>query len=218
MVSGLQAQQEYELEERIKEEWEKIYADTPPGLLPWERGEPEPELVMWIKKGAIRKEKALDVGCGLGTNSIYLAQEGFEVTAIDISKTAVETARSRASRLGLSIEFIVGNAYRLDFPDASFDFVLDRGCFHHIPIERREVYIEGIRRVLKDDGSYLMSCFGDRNDWNAENVFSKARIKRYFSQLFDIRSIRSTTHREPGGTLVHIYSVFMRPLELFNRR
>ncbi len=203
---------ERELEERIRKEWDRIYVDTPPELLPWETGRPEPELVMWMERGAIKEGKALDVGCGLGTNSIYLAQQGFEVTGLDISPTAIDIARARAQQLGLNIEFIIGNAFNLRFPDASFGFVLDRGCFHHIPKEHRYDYIRGIRRVLKDDGSYHMLCFGDRNDWGVENVFSKSKIRDYFSALFDIRSIRSTMHREPSGTQVHIYSVFMRPL------
>src|SRR5262249_26769783 len=74
--------------------WNDSYASGEP--LPWDTGMPDPMLVEMIESCAIAPGRALEVGCGTGTNAIYLAQHGFEVTGVDISPLAVENARAKS--------------------------------------------------------------------------------------------------------------------------
>src|SRR2546425_11196692 len=117
----------------MRESWDESYQNIPIDQIPWETGKPETTLVEILQKGLIKKGKALDVGCGLGTHSIYLAKKGFDVTGIDISPAAIENAKTKAEKQGIQVRFMTGNAYDLKFNDESFDFVFDRGCFHNIP-------------------------------------------------------------------------------------
>ena len=75
--------------------WNDSYASGEP--LPWDSGTPEPMLIELVESRAIEPGRTLDVGCGTGTNAIYLAQHGFDVVGVDVSRIAVETARAKAN-------------------------------------------------------------------------------------------------------------------------
>jgi SAM-dependent methyltransferase len=99
--------------------------------------------------------KLLEVGCGMGVDSIQLAKCGFDVTAIDLTENALVVAQEFAARRGVNIDFRLGNAERLDLPDESFDVVYSFGVLHHTPdIEHA---VAEVRRVLKPGGkAYVM--------------------------------------------------------------
>ena len=86
----------------------------------------------------LNEPKGQGVACsGAGTQSIYLAKKGFKVTGIEISKTACEIAERRSKRAGAKCCFLNGDVLAFPFKRDEFDFIVDRGCFHHIPKERR---------------------------------------------------------------------------------
>ena len=87
-------------------EWDEYYRKYPLEMLGWELGKPRPILVEYVEKGLIPKGKALDICCGAGTNSVYLAQSGFEVTGIDISLTAIGMAKKKAKQANVNINFL----------------------------------------------------------------------------------------------------------------
>src|SRR5574338_1664111 len=105
--------------------WNESYASGEP--LPWDTGTPDPMLVEMVESGVIAPGRALDVGCGTGTNAVYLAGRGFDVVGIDISPAAVEQARIKAEgRCRFeTVDFLHEAA-----PGGPFQFVFDRGCFH----------------------------------------------------------------------------------------
>ena len=74
--------------------WNDRYASGEP--LPWDSGTPDPMLIEMVESRAIAPGRTLDVGCGTGTNAIYLADHGFEVMGVDLSPVAIEQARARA--------------------------------------------------------------------------------------------------------------------------
>jgi len=150
----------------------------------------------------------LDICCGLGTNTIYLAKVGFETTGIDVSKTAIRYAGKKSLEAGVDIKFNVGTFLHLPFDDGEFDFVFDMGCFHHVLQEDREKYIRGVRRVLKKEGRYLMVCFSNKNG-AAWNHFSKKEIIAIFSPYFDIIDIDHFSSVEGDGHIRFFYATLM---------
>jgi ubiquinone/menaquinone biosynthesis C-methylase UbiE len=99
--------------------------------------------------------KLLEIGCGIGVDSIQLAKRGYAVTAVDLTENALTVARQFAERRGVSIDFRLGNAEGLDFPDQSFDAVYSFGVLHHTPDIERSV--AEVHRVLRPGGTaYVM--------------------------------------------------------------
>lgn len=190
------------------EEWDQIYRKYPLETLPWELGRPRRVLVELVEKGLIHKGKVLDICCGAGTNAVYLAEKGFQVTGMDISPKAIEYAKRKAQKANVKIRLLVENFLNLPFEDEEFDFVFDMGCFHHVKANDRSTFIRGVHRVLKKKGSYLMVCFSYRNgpSWNH---FTKEQILRLFSNHFEIRHIEHFASVEGDGVTRYFYSVLM---------
>jgi ubiquinone/menaquinone biosynthesis C-methylase UbiE len=113
--------------------------------------------------------RLLEVGCGIGVDSVQLARCGFDVTAVDLTEAAIEVARQSARMRGVSIDFRVGNAESLDFPDASFDAVYSFGVLHHTPDIDRAV--AEVQRVLKPGGTAYVMLY---HRWSLVNLVHRA--------------------------------------------
>jgi SAM-dependent methyltransferase len=108
-------------------DWDANYAA---GEIPWDRGEPSPELVELLEAGRLPRGRALDVGCGTGTNARFLAARGWAVVGVDVSGRALERAAAAPEPSGGSVEWRRAD-FLVDAPPAGpFDLVFDRGCFH----------------------------------------------------------------------------------------
>ena len=190
------------------ETWKKVYELYPLEELPWELGRPRKVLVKLLESNKVKKGKALDICCGAGTNTVYMASKGFEATGIDISPKAIGIAKERAKVEGVKTKFIVGNAVHLPFENEEFDFIFDMGCFHHILPEDRELFIKGVHRTLKIGGKYLLTCFSYKNGYSW-NHFTKEDIIRYFSDYFKILDIKHYPSLEGDGVVRYFYSVLM---------
>jgi SAM-dependent methyltransferase len=113
-------------------DYDELYRDTADsGGPPWDIGGPQPALVEVLDEG-VRGPKVLDVGCGAGDLAIALARRGYEVTAIDISRVAIDMARAKAADEGLTVHFKVQDATDLSLPSAPFDSVFDSGLLHSL--------------------------------------------------------------------------------------
>jgi len=194
-------------------EWDIFYRDYPLEELGWELGKPRPILVEYMQNRLLPKGKALDICCGAGTNTVYLAQNGFEVTGIDISRTAIEIAKKKAATAKVSINFLVENFIDLPFSDNAFDFVWDMGCFHHVEIEERPTFIAGVHRVLKAGGSYMLTCFSFRNGpgWNH---FTEQQLIELFDGFFEFGEFRHYPSLEGDGVTRYFYTVLMKKEQL----
>ena len=121
--------------------------------MPWDTGIPDPMLVEMIESGAIAAGRTLEIGCGTGTNAIFLAQHGFNVLGIDISEIAIERARAKAHGTCRfeAVDFLAGPP-----TGGPFDFVFDRGCFHVFDGEDERVrFAQNVAAALVEGGVWL---------------------------------------------------------------
>lgn len=126
------------------------------GDTPWDHGRPDINLMDMVVQRPILKCKALDVGCGTGDNVIWLAQQHFEVTGCDISRTAIEEARRKASLSNLESSFIVADFLNDRIPGSPFGFVFDRGCLHSFDTdEELSRFAENVASHLEIGGLWL---------------------------------------------------------------
>jgi ubiquinone/menaquinone biosynthesis C-methylase UbiE len=109
--------------------------------------------------------RLLEVGCGIGVDSIQLAKCGFDVTAVDLTESALKVARQFAAARGVSVDFRLGNAEGLDFPDGTFDAVYSFGVLHHTPDIARSV--GEVRRVLRPGGTAYVMLY---HRWSLVNL------------------------------------------------
>jgi SAM-dependent methyltransferase len=104
-----------------------------------------------------RGQRLLEVGCGIGVDSIQLAKRGFQVTAVDLTENALAIAAGYAAQRGVDVDFRLGNAEGLDFPDRSFDVVYSFGVLHHTPNIERSV--AEVHRVLREGGTAFVMLY-----------------------------------------------------------
>lgn len=124
------------------EDWNACYRE---GRLPWDSGKPSAELRRLVETGDLKPCAAIELGCGTGTNAVYLAQQGFTVTAVDLAPSAVEQAQAKAAAAGVAARILCGDVTRLDEVVGPFDFVFDRGCYHCV---RRAGLLDGYLATL----------------------------------------------------------------------
>ena len=123
---------------------------------PWDAGRADFNLVDIVNRLPIGKGKALDVGCGSGHNSIWLAQHGFLVTGVDVSEVAVQQAKENASQNNVNCTFLSLDFFEEDVPGVPFIFVFDRGCFHSYDSDdERRRFAERVAYHLDEAGLWF---------------------------------------------------------------
>lgn len=135
------------------------------GRPPWDTGISPPELVQVVEGDqALPAGTVLDLGCGTGTNCIYLAQHGWDVSGVDFTARALEHASEKAARAGVMVKFYRGDVTRLgDLPlRGPFDLLFDLGCFHSLPPQGRAAYAQGVANLSKPGTLLLLYAFVPR--------------------------------------------------------
>jgi SAM-dependent methyltransferase len=127
------------------------------GQPPWDTGVSPPELLDFIQNH--KPGRAIDIGCGTGTNVVTLANAGWKVTGVDFAPRAIKLARQKASRAAVQVEFLIRDATKLQGISGPFDFAFDLGCFHSIRQDGKNKYLEQLDRVLALGGFWLIYGF-----------------------------------------------------------
>jgi len=141
-----------------------------------------------------------------------MAGKGFGVTALDISDRAIEYAVEKADKAGVKVNFLIGDFVNLPFKNDRFKFAFDFGCFHHVEIMKRAIYIKDVYRVLKSNGIYLMVCFSDENG-PAWNHFRRDQIIELFEDYFEIDRIEHVSSIEADNVTRFFYETLMRKID-----
>lgn len=125
------------------------------GKAAWDSGITPPELYDFIASHPAGR--ALDIGCGTGTNVITLANEGWQVTGFDFASRAIQIAKRKLKRSGIQADVFTDDATQMKKVKGQFDLTLDMGCFHGI--ENKADYLTQLTRVLAPNGFWLMYGF-----------------------------------------------------------
>lgn len=156
------------------------------GRAPWDTRITPPELVAFVAERG--PGRALDLGCGTGTNVLYLAERGWHAVGVDFSPRAIAIAQRRARESRLAAAFRVADVTRLPDLGEPFDLALDMGCLHSLPADKREGYARELVRILAPGGTYLLYAFCPPSELG----IARDEVARLFASLRLVSFIEGT--------------------------
>ena len=150
------------------------------GRPPWDTGVSPPELKRFLDKAA--PGRALDVGCGTGTNLVTMAEAGWQVVGMDIAWLSVLRARLKLRQNGLEGRVIYGDVTAEPDVRPPFDLILDIGCYHGLSRSGREEYRGHIRKWLRPGGTLLIYAHR-RREAEGSNGITEADLDAFHTFL-----------------------------------
>jgi SAM-dependent methyltransferase len=182
------------------EHWDARYrTEEPP---PWDTGRPSAELRRRLADFPIKPCRAIELGSGTGTNAIWLAQQGFDVTGIDISPLAIERARRRAANAGVAARFLAADVTSLPQLGPPFPFFFDRGCYHAVRRGDAAGYLHELERITAA-GAVGIVLTGNAKEERKPGppVVSEETIRAELGRVFEILSLEEFRfdQDEPDG-------------------
>lgn len=163
------------------------------GSAPWDSGVSPPELTAFLDTHPAGR--ALDLGCGTGTNVITIAKRGWEVLGVDFSAAAIRKAVRKVRAADVRASLFQGDVTALDDGAGRFDLALDIGCFHSLPLEARDQYALSLACHVRPGGTFLFYTFlsepAEKGSWPTADA-----INRWFGGAFEITSV---SHGEDRG-------------------
>lgn len=177
---------------RSADDWDRRYVDD---HLPWDSGKTDVHLRRFIKGTKMAPCRALEVGCGTGTNVIWLAMQGFRVVGLDVSPTAIGRARAKAEHAGVSCQWLAADFMEEPVPGSKFGLVFDRGCFHVFDEAHEQArFARRVAEVLEEEGTWLSligSTDGPPRDTGPPRRSAKEIViaaEPYF-EILDLKSV-----------------------------
>jgi SAM-dependent methyltransferase len=177
------------------------------GFTPWDNGEVPAELSAIVEgSGAVRPGRALDIGCGTGTQAMYLARNGWRVTAIDAIERALARARARAQGAGVTtVDWIRADVTALGRLglEPGFTLVFDRGCFHGLGDDQRAEYAAGATALAAPGATLLMMAFAPSRMLGAPAGVDEAEIVARFAG-WELADTQPDTDAPPPGPMKNV--------------
>ncbi|MFV0445643.1 MAG: class I SAM-dependent methyltransferase [Planctomycetaceae bacterium] len=177
--------------------WDEHYQQ---GTTPWDSQLRSAELARVLADHSLPRGRALELGCGSGTNAVYLAQQGFQVTAVDCSPTALEAAREKSAVAGVEIESVLADVQDFGQGRSPYDFLFDRGCYHCCRRVDLSAYLRTHQQVTTS-GSYALVLSGNANDSAAGGPpkLKASEITAEFEPLYRVLQLREFRFEDAGG-------------------
>jgi SAM-dependent methyltransferase len=128
------------------------------GTPPWGAA-PSPDLVALVDSGRLTPCRAIDIGCGTGATSIYLASRGFDVTGVDFAPSAIDRARTAAMAANVRATFIVDDITAPTQVRSGFDLLVDHGTFDDLTHDSRASYVATANQIAAEGAAFYLWCF-----------------------------------------------------------
>jgi cyclopropane fatty-acyl-phospholipid synthase-like methyltransferase len=179
--------------------FDRIYRSAEGDQIAWHYDDPPEQLIALVESGQVAPCKAIELGCGLGCQSVALAERGFEVTGVDCSAAAIEQARRHADEAGVKVQFEVGDLLGpLDGLTPPYQLAWDWEVLHHVFPAQRPAFVQAVADLLGPKGRYLSVAFSEQDRWLAEQgKFRRTPIDTvlYFSSERELREQFEPTFR-----------------------
>lgn len=170
---------------KLLNRWDRFYRDG--RHPPWNSGSAAPDLREAVEKAAIKPCRVVVLGCGTGMNPIYLAKNGFDVTAIDIAPTALHIAEADARKAGVDVKWMLADVLALPEMEP-FDLIFDRGCYHNVRYANAKGFVASLDRLSRPGTRFFVLSL-DRD--KAPGV-REPTMREDLSDLFDFEWIRKS--------------------------
>jgi cyclopropane fatty-acyl-phospholipid synthase-like methyltransferase len=172
------------------------------GTPPWV-GHARSTLVEMVQTGGLLPGRTIDLGCGEGDIAIFLAEHGFQVTAVDFAPSAIAKARAKASDAGVDVDFVIDDITTLATVSGTFDILVDYGTFDDLSTRQRAAYLDQVTSLAKPGSKFLLWCF----EWEVKTwerlasailpvtgiALQPGEVARWFSSAFDIKQVAGET-------------------------
>lgn len=174
--------------------WEELYQTNDVTNMPWYYPKLDPDVEEALRVLKLSTGKVLDLGTGPGIQALELARRGFKVTALDFSLAAVSRAQKIAEEEGVDVCFMHADVLHLRLRE-SFDYVLDRGCFHTIEPEQRVRYRSSAAKLVKEGGYFFLKCYSYKEQGETGLYhLHPDELQELFSDVFQILGLKETVY------------------------
>ena len=174
------------------------------GFTPWD-GHPLSQRLRDLVEGsgptrALNPGLALDIGCGTGDSSIYLAQHGWQVTGVDYVSKPLAKARAKAEANRVSVEFVEADVTRLSATGigAGFDLVVDNGCLHGMSGEDRDAYVREVTAAAAPEARLVIVAFVPGSSFGVPGI-EPAEVERRFGASWQLLASGDETAQDHNG-------------------
>lgn len=174
------------------------------GFTPWDTGTiPAPLAELTDGDDGLQPARALDIGCGTGTQAVYLARQGWQVTGVELLEQPLERARARAAAAGVGVEFVKADATRLSEAELQpgFELLLDRGCFHGLSDDGRAGYVDGVTALAAAGATLLLMAFARNRVLAGPAGADEGELVARFSPGWELQRSERDIEPPPGGPL-----------------
>jgi SAM-dependent methyltransferase len=183
------------------------------GFTPWE-GHKLPQRLRELVEGrdGLAKGRALDLGCGTGDTSIYLARQGWEVTAIDFVQRAVDRARRKTDAAHVRVRYLQADVTRLGSSDvgAGFQLLVDNGCLHGLSDSGRDAYVREVTAVATPGARLVLAGFAERKRRGPRGFNLEEVVRRFSSDWTLLANGRDGAASNDPNDPIYVYDLRRR--------
>jgi cyclopropane fatty-acyl-phospholipid synthase-like methyltransferase len=135
---------------------------------------------------------ALELGCGVGRFSRYMAQQGLRAAGVDFSPVAIAKAQKSVAQDDVRPQFLVGDVTHLDVLSGPFDVSFDVGCFHCLDPQGQRAYVAEVSRLLRPGGTHLIWTLDSSP---SDLSLSPEAMNEIFAPAFELENARKSRRR-----------------------
>ncbi len=157
------------------------------GKIPWDSGVVPPEVIRLADH--LPAGRSLDLGCGTGTSSLYLAGRGWRAIGVDFVQIAIGHARRKAKQQHLAAEFHCADVTKLSFLEPPFNLILDVGCFHCLAPDQQRNYADHLARLAVPGATYALYAHQPRLIDGSRVGVTEDEVAQVFAPAFALTAV-----------------------------